>query len=124
MIAKPPLTVFPHRVGKVIIDGVLNPKYWAVYPRYLLLPCEPHFTSCPFVLIPISFRPDAFQKADSVYAKFLESCAAAPGACALASTNSTSASIDAYIQGLLDDAFKNWNASNPNSIRSSDLRGT
>ena len=45
MIAKPPLTVFPHRVGKVIIDGVLNPKYWAVYPRYLLLPCEPHFTT-------------------------------------------------------------------------------
>ena len=39
MLTLAPGPVFPDRVGRVIIDGVVNTHYWADLPSYSAWPC-------------------------------------------------------------------------------------
>ncbi|KAF9516143.1 hypothetical protein BS47DRAFT_1292897 [Hydnum rufescens UP504] len=50
-------TVFPHRVGRVILDGVLNPIFWSDVPSYKIWACKHiHFFGSWSALIPPSRR--------------------------------------------------------------------
>ncbi|KAG9092623.1 hypothetical protein FRC06_011854 [Ceratobasidium sp. 370] len=79
--------MFPKRVGRVAIDGVVDPIYWANRP--------PH-----------EFWGIAIESADEVLTGFVQACAAAgPGNCAIASAGSTADSLREWIQQLLDMAY-------------------
>ncbi|QRV81714.1 Abhydrolase domain-containing protein [Ceratobasidium sp. AG-Ba] len=71
------VNMFPDRVGRVIIDGVVDP-FWAV----------------------------SIESTDEAYNGFLQACiAAGPGSCALATKNSTVESLRTEIMGIINKAY-------------------
>ncbi|QRV91985.1 Abhydrolase domain-containing protein [Ceratobasidium sp. AG-Ba] len=78
------VSVFPDRVGRVVIDGVLGPEYWAQQPSYELWGVS-------------------IQSADDAFAGFVTACASAgPGNCALALNGSTPDSLRQDVWNAID----------------------
>ncbi|KAG9122808.1 hypothetical protein FRC07_000644 [Ceratobasidium sp. 392] len=89
--------MFPDRVGRVIIDGVVDPVYWANRP--------PH-----------EFWARTTESADEALDGFAQACAlAGPNNCAIASQNSTAVSLRADIRNLIDLAYDYKKAIGPSA---------
>ncbi|CEL59949.1 Putative hydrolase Mb2247c OS=Mycobacterium bovis (strain ATCC BAA-935 / AF2122/97) GN=Mb2247c PE=3 SV=1 [Rhizoctonia solani AG-1 IB] len=81
------INMFPDRVGQVVLDGVVDPVYWANRPAHLLWD------------VSVASSEDTFDG-------FCNACAlAGPSECAIAKQNSTAASIRQWTQELLDKAY-------------------
>ena len=97
--------MFPGRVGRIILDGVVNTIKYASEPSYATWPSAQLRCSLsqPYIN---TWIPADIQDADKVYTGFLSACAAAgPTACAIAETGSTTESLRAWVQKLMDDAY-------------------
>ncbi|KAL1943423.1 hypothetical protein VTO73DRAFT_4498 [Trametes versicolor] len=80
------VNLFPERVGRVILDGVLDPT---------LIATEETTT----------IWPQQLADTDKVYEAFVTGCAlAGPEGCPIASPNASASDVDATIQALLQDA--------------------
>ncbi|KAI8974213.1 TAP-like protein-domain-containing protein [Trametes punicea] len=80
------VNMFPERVGRVIVDGVLNPIFLATE--------ETSF-----------FVSNQLADADKVYQGFVTGCAlSGPSGCAIATEGQSAADVDADIQTLLQEA--------------------
>ena len=100
--------MFPNRVGRIILDGVVDPIGWAQKPLYLqwsgssMLCC----TMRKEILIYFLLCTGAIADVNLVHDEFTRSCAqAGPKYCAIATGNSTQADIAAWLQNLMDFAF-------------------
>ncbi|QRV77165.1 Abhydrolase domain-containing protein [Ceratobasidium sp. AG-Ba] len=81
------VNMFPDRVGRVVIDGVVDPEYWTQKPPY-------------------EFWAVSVESADEALEGFVQACATAGvGNCALASSNSTPTSLKKDLQNLIDMAY-------------------
>jgi hypothetical protein len=79
--------VYPDRVGRVVLDGVVDPVYWAQRPAHLTWGAS-------------------IVDADEALEGFALACAqSGPTGCALATQTSTQASILAQIRALLDKSY-------------------
>ncbi len=79
--------VFPDRVGRIILDGVVNPHIWAGEPSYKLW-------------------SDSLKNTSDVFHGFAAACAmAGPTGCEIATTGSTAESIIQWIMDLMDAAY-------------------
>ncbi|KAI0369593.1 alpha/beta-hydrolase [Pilatotrama ljubarskyi] len=98
------INMFPERVGRVILDGVINP---------LLVATEE--TSV--------FWPQILADSDKVYQGFVTGCAlAGPSGCAIAQANQSAADVDATIQALLKRAHDAARANSSVPVTSADIR--
>ncbi|KAG9105175.1 hypothetical protein FRC07_009539 [Ceratobasidium sp. 392] len=81
------VNMFPDRVGRVVLDGVVDPVYWANKPAHEMWGIMPEST-------------------DEAFTGFVSACAAAgPTGCAIATENSTADSIRQWTRDLLDAAY-------------------
>ncbi|CAE7050036.1 unnamed protein product [Rhizoctonia solani] len=81
------VNMFPDRVGRVVLDGVVDPEYWANRPAHEMWWIKPEST-------------------DEALTGFVEACAAAgPSGCALATKGATSDSIRQLLRNLIDAAY-------------------
>ncbi|KAG8851863.1 hypothetical protein FRB96_009047 [Tulasnella sp. 330] len=81
------INLFPERVGRVVLDGVVNATLSSSAPGY-------------------EFFASSISDGDATLQQFLAQCAeSGPSGCALASTNSTQSSLKAWINQLIDDAY-------------------
>ncbi|QRV92000.1 Abhydrolase domain-containing protein [Ceratobasidium sp. AG-Ba] len=95
--------MFPDRVGRVVIDGVLDPEYWAQRPSYELWGVS-------------------IQSADDAFTGFVTACASAgPGNCALASNGSTPDSVRQDVWNAIDIAYNYRKSHGLNLVLSSAL---
>ncbi|KAF8319324.1 hypothetical protein DL93DRAFT_2132371, partial [Clavulina sp. PMI_390] len=100
------INMFPDRVGRVIIDGVVDPIHWTV-PPYLNL------------------YPDQLTDAHLAFDEFTSSCAAAGPLCAIAGANATQSSVATFVQKMMDTAFLAYQANpSPSAISSALVRLT
>ncbi|KAI0369592.1 alpha/beta-hydrolase [Pilatotrama ljubarskyi] len=98
------VNMFPERVGRVVLDGVINP---------LLVATEE--TSM--------FWPQMLADADKVYQGFVTGCAlAGPSGCAIAQANQSAADVDATIQALLKRAHDAARVNSSVPVTSADIR--
>ncbi|KAI0723376.1 alpha/beta-hydrolase [Earliella scabrosa] len=82
------INMFPERVGRVILDGVLDPVFIATQELSLAWPAH------------------SYMDADRVYEGFITACAlAGPEGCAIASEGDGPLQIDAKWQALLNTAY-------------------
>ncbi|KAH7339936.1 TAP-like protein-domain-containing protein [Rhizoctonia solani] len=105
------VNMFPDRVGRVVIDGVINPTNWANRPAY-------------------EYTGVALQSIDETFDGFAAACAkAGPSRCAIADQNSTEASIRQWTRNLINAAYDYRRVTGPSaalssaSIRSAIFRG-
>ncbi|CAE6339613.1 unnamed protein product, partial [Rhizoctonia solani] len=100
------VNMFPERVGQVVLDGVVDPVYWANRPPHLLWEVS---------LI----------SSDEAFNGFCDACAlAGPSKCAIAKRNSTSPSIRQWTQELLDKAYDHKKALGSQAkVSSAEIRG-
>ncbi|THH10350.1 hypothetical protein EW145_g1383 [Phellinidium pouzarii] len=99
------VNMFPDRVGKVTIDGVVNPDMWANTYSY-------------------TWIRDDFVDTEKVLRNFYAACAeAGPDRCALASMDSTADTISDEIDGLIERLYERpliaWNATRPGPLTAS-----
>ncbi|KAG8717829.1 hypothetical protein FRC08_006558 [Ceratobasidium sp. 394] len=81
------VNMFPNRVGRVVLDGVVDPIYWANRPAHEIWSID-------------------VESADEALTGFVSACAAAgPENCAIASKNSTADSLREEIRQLIDDVY-------------------
>ncbi|KAG8877859.1 hypothetical protein FRB97_002969 [Tulasnella sp. 331] len=81
------INLFPERVGRVVLDGVVNATLSSSAPGY-------------------EFFASSISDGDATLQQFLAQCAeSGPSGCALASSNSTQSSLNAWINQLIDDAY-------------------
>ncbi|KAL5634901.1 hypothetical protein ACGC1H_002804 [Rhizoctonia solani] len=81
------VNMFPDRVGRVVLDGVVDPEYWANRPAHEMWGVKPEST-------------------DEALTGFVEACAAAgPSGCALATKGATGDSIRQLLRNLIDAAY-------------------
>ncbi|GAB1526823.1 hypothetical protein RhiTH_009995 [Rhizoctonia solani] len=99
------VNMFPDRVGRVVLDGVVDPVYWANRPAHEMWGVMTEST-------------------DEALTGFVTACAAAgPSGCALATNDSTPESLRALMYGLIDAAYDYKRQVGPNAtIGSSDIR--
>ncbi|KAG8790144.1 hypothetical protein FRC12_012673 [Ceratobasidium sp. 428] len=91
------VNMFPDRVGRVIIDGVVDPVFWANRP--------PH-----------EFWARSTESADEAADGFVKACAmAGPNNCAIASQNSTAESLKEGLRDLIDLAYDYKKAVGPSA---------
>ena len=116
--------VFPSRAGRVILDGIVSPLLWTSDPPYkafmgkLLTRATLSYTvtNGSHYINP----PAQIQDIGKIFDEFTSSCAAAgPQYCPLAEANSTSTSIAARIQRLIDASFN----TNTSESRTASSRG-
>ncbi|KAF8309550.1 hypothetical protein DL93DRAFT_2170251 [Clavulina sp. PMI_390] len=93
------INMFPDRVGKVIIDGVVNPIPWTTQPD-------------------LNLWPGQIIDTHLVFDEFTSSCAAAGPLCAIAGANATQAGVASFIQKVMDSAFLAYQE-NPSPITNS-----
>ncbi|KAG8721708.1 hypothetical protein FRC09_007499 [Ceratobasidium sp. 395] len=100
------VNMFPDRVGRVVIDGVLDPVYWANKPAYEMWGVKTEST-------------------DEAFTGFVSACAAAgPAGCALAQKGSTADSLRQGIRDLLNAAYDYRRSVGPTAeVTSSAIRG-
>ncbi|KAG8702411.1 hypothetical protein FRC09_004743 [Ceratobasidium sp. 395] len=95
------VNMFPNRVGRVVLDGVVDPIYWANRP--------PHEASCVIWAINV-------ESADEALTGFIQTCAiAGPGNCAIAVSGSTPVSLREWVQQLIDLAYDYKKAAGANA---------
>ncbi|KAG9119040.1 hypothetical protein FRC07_006157 [Ceratobasidium sp. 392] len=88
------VNMFPTRVGRVVLDGVVDPVYWANRPAH-------EATYMPHQIWAINV-----ESADEALTGFVQACAmAGPAGCAIATAGSTTDSLRMWIQQLLDMAY-------------------
>ncbi|KAG9118282.1 hypothetical protein FRC07_007277 [Ceratobasidium sp. 392] len=81
------INMFPERVGRVVIDGVIDPVYWANLPAH-------------------KFWAVSVESTDDTFTGFVQACAAAgPGSCVFATKNSTAESLRSEILELINKAY-------------------
>ncbi|CAE6500443.1 unnamed protein product [Rhizoctonia solani] len=81
------VNMFPDRVGRVVLDGVVDPEYWANRPAHEMWGVKPEST-------------------DEALTGFVEACATAgPSGCALATKGATGDSIRQLLRSLIDAAY-------------------
>ncbi|KAF8319322.1 hypothetical protein DL93DRAFT_2074926 [Clavulina sp. PMI_390] len=98
------VNMFPGRVGRVIIDGVVNPIPWTTQPY-------------------LGLYPNQLVDAHLVFDEFTSSCAAAGPLCAIAGVNATPSSVAAFVREMMDSAFLAYQASPlPTTVGSALLR--
>ncbi|KAJ8494840.1 hypothetical protein ONZ51_g2091 [Trametes cubensis] len=98
------INMFPERVGRVVLDGVLDP---------ILLASEETTT----------FWPKQLMDADKVYDAFVTGCAlAGPDGCSIATQGRTPADVDANIQTLLQRAHDAAHKNSSVPVTSADIR--
>ncbi|CAE6402210.1 unnamed protein product [Rhizoctonia solani] len=99
------VNMFPDRVGRVIIDGIINPWDWATKE-------------------PLKIVYDSTNFSDASFNAFASSCAAAdPSKCAIAYEGSTLESIRKWVFSLIALAYDNTKATGGTVITSGQLRG-
>ncbi|KDQ20372.1 hypothetical protein BOTBODRAFT_26373 [Botryobasidium botryosum FD-172 SS1] len=82
------VNMFPDRVGRIAIDGVVDPVTWSSTPAY-------------------TWGKDDFVDTERAYHNFLTACAnAGPKRCALATDSSTAKSIRKDIDALISDLYE------------------
>ncbi|CCO35403.1 Putative hydrolase Mb2248c [Rhizoctonia solani AG-1 IB] len=95
------VNMFPDRVGRVVLDGVVDPKDWANRPAHKWL-------------------GNALISTDETFDGFAEECIrAGPSACALAEQNATVASIRQLTRDLIDAAYDYRQEVGPSSMLNS-----
>ncbi|CAE6502965.1 unnamed protein product [Rhizoctonia solani] len=98
------VNMFPERVGRVIIDGVLNPWDWATKQ-------------------PLLIGYDTLNSSDATFNAFASSCAnAGPSKCAIAQEGSTDDSIRDWVFNLIALAYDNTKVTGGAIIPSGQLR--
>ncbi|KAI0651010.1 alpha/beta-hydrolase [Trametes meyenii] len=98
------VNMFPERVGRVVIDGVIDPTFLAN-------------EETPFVW------PRLISDADKVYEGFVTGCAlAGPEGCPIASQGDSATDVDDTIQALLQLAHDAQLKNSSVSVRSTDVR--
>ncbi|KAH7341643.1 TAP-like protein-domain-containing protein [Rhizoctonia solani] len=99
------VNMFPDRVGRVVLDGVVDPERWANNPSYQKWAVKPEST-------------------DEAFTGFVTACAAAgPSGCALATKDSNPETIRKVISDLIDLAYYYKRKVGPTAqIGSSDIR--
>ncbi|CAE6414083.1 unnamed protein product [Rhizoctonia solani] len=98
------VNMFPERVGRVIIDGVVNPWDWATRQ-------------------PLRIGYDSVNSSDATFNAFASSCAkAGPSKCAIAQEGSTVDSIRDWVFNLIALAYDNTKATGGAIITSGQLR--
>ncbi|QRW17406.1 Abhydrolase domain-containing protein [Rhizoctonia solani] len=81
------VNMFPDRVGRVSLDGVVDPEYWANRPAHEMWRLKTEST-------------------DEALTGFVTACAAAgPSGCALATKDSTPDSLRQYAREIIDAAY-------------------
>ncbi|CAE6509951.1 unnamed protein product [Rhizoctonia solani] len=81
------VNMFPDRVGRVVLDGVVDPEYWANRPAHEMWSIKPEST-------------------DEAFIGFTDACAAAgPSGCALATKGATGGSIRQLMRNMIDAAY-------------------
>lgn len=91
------IQLFPDRVGKFILDGVVDPTYWSDRPQYL-------------------GRSGWLADADAAYNGFTRVCVAAgPDNCEILQPGETAEALNERIRAGLDEIHNNYNASSPTS---------
>ncbi|KEP46989.1 putative hydrolase [Rhizoctonia solani 123E] len=81
------VNMFPERVGRVVLDGVVDPERWANKPSYQKWDVKPEST-------------------DEAFTGFVTACAAAgPAGCAIATKDSNPETIRKYVSDLIDSAY-------------------
>ncbi|KAL5637297.1 hypothetical protein ACGC1H_001066 [Rhizoctonia solani] len=91
------VNMFPDRVGRVVLDGVVDPVYWANKP--------PH-----------ELGKITLESTDEAFTGFVEACVAAgPSGCALATQGATADSIRQLVRNILDAAYDYKRAVGPNA---------
>ncbi|CAE6531988.1 unnamed protein product [Rhizoctonia solani] len=100
------VNMFPERVGRVVIDGVVNPIYWANRPAY-------------------EHMEVSFESSDEAFDGFAAACAkAGPSRCAIAAQNSTQASISQWTRDLINAAYEYRRITGPSAqLSSAAVRG-
>ncbi|KAH7329759.1 Alpha/Beta hydrolase protein [Rhizoctonia solani] len=95
-----------NRVGRVVIDGVVNPIYWANRPAY-------------------EHMEVAFESSDEAFDGFAAACAkAGPSRCAIATQNSTQASVSQWTRDLINAAYDYRRVTGPSAqLSSASVRG-
>ncbi|KAF8604272.1 alpha/beta-hydrolase [Ceratobasidium sp. AG-I] len=95
------VNMFPDRVGRVVIDGVLDPYYYANRPAHEMWGIKPEST-------------------DEAFTGFVTACAAAgPTGCAIATKDSTPDSLRQWTRDVLNAAYDYRRAAGPNAEISS-----
>lgn len=100
------INMFPDRVGRVVLDGVLDPVYYANRPAHEMWRIKPEST-------------------DEAFTGFAMACAAAgPSGCAIAFENSTTESVLQWTRDLLDAAYDYNREAGPSAeFGSASIRG-
>ncbi|CEL63020.1 Carboxylesterase B OS=Mycobacterium tuberculosis GN=caeB PE=3 SV=1 [Rhizoctonia solani AG-1 IB] len=101
------VNMFPDRVGRVVLDGVLDPEYWANRPAHQMWEVKTVST-------------------DEALIGFATACAAAgPSGCALASKGSTTENVLQSVRDLIDAAYDYKRKAGPSAeIGSAAVRST
>ncbi|KAG8723385.1 hypothetical protein FRC11_002456, partial [Ceratobasidium sp. 423] len=95
------VNMFPDRVGRVVLDGVVSPTYWADRPSYQIFEDNLHST-------------------DDTFNGFAAACAkAGPSRCAIAEHNSTEASVIQWTRDLIDAVYDYRRTNGPSATYSS-----
>ncbi|CAE6492002.1 unnamed protein product, partial [Rhizoctonia solani] len=98
------VNMFPERVGRVIIDGVVNPWNWATKQ-------------------PLLIGYDSLNSSDATFNAFASNCAnAGPSKCAIAQEGSTVDSIRDWVFNLIALAYDNTKVTGGAIITSGQLR--
>ncbi|QRV78194.1 Abhydrolase domain-containing protein [Ceratobasidium sp. AG-Ba] len=99
------VNMFPDRVGRVVLDGVVDPEIWANRPAHELW-------------------NRTIDSADQTFEGFVSACAAAgPSSCAIAPKNPTPASVKQIILQLIDRAYDYRKSVGPAAqLNSADVR--
>ncbi|CAE6440885.1 unnamed protein product [Rhizoctonia solani] len=81
------VNMFPERVGRVVLDGVVDPERWANQPSYQKWAVKPEST-------------------DEAFNGFVTACAAAgPSGCAIAKKDSNPETVRKFVSDLIDMAY-------------------
>ncbi|KAG8780060.1 hypothetical protein FRC12_023502 [Ceratobasidium sp. 428] len=101
------VNMFPDRVGRVVLDGVLDPVVWSTRPGHEIWNL-------------------AVESADEAFTGFVTACAAAgPAGCAIASPGSSADSIRDGVHQLIDRAYDFRKIAGPNAgLTSAAVRDT
>ncbi|CAE6466765.1 unnamed protein product [Rhizoctonia solani] len=100
------VNMFPDRVGRVILDGVVDPVYWANRPAH-------------------EWLGNVFESTEAAFDGFAKECAnAGPSHCAIAEQNSTASSVRQWTLDLIDSAYDYGQEIGPSAqLNSSLIRG-